>query len=154
PPGNAAFWVGGMGGPGTSLPYGIRRQSTSFLGNSTVDSNLSTVPGYRAGKILNWSFLLDDMTFLSDGPNAGLPCPPAGVVQREDRYSWAYFMRVPDVTNLTLVDMNIVVYSGRTPAIAATGAMQGEQTFVAVFDTSLNAVRLTWPAGSPPPNLK
>jgi hypothetical protein len=172
PPTSPSFWVGGMDGTvGTGLPYGIRRQSTSFLNNSNAaggDPALSigilagpfgplTGPAYRTNKILSWSFLLDDMTFLSDGISSGLPCPPPGIgaVQREDRYSWAYFYR-PQIAagSVTQTDLNVVVYNGRTPGFSVTGAPLGEQPFVALFDTNLNLIRLTWTAGSAPPNVR
>jgi prepilin-type N-terminal cleavage/methylation domain-containing protein len=173
-----AYWVGGMDGvttnPGIPLlpvipPPGIRRQSVTFLNNATApgpgvpgqtDTSLLAA-GYRTSKLLSWSFLLDDMTFLSDGGSAGLPCLPGGIVQRDDRYSWAYLFRpgqmitgagnkiVPDPLH---IDVNIVVYSGRTLAATATGAL--EQTFLALFDSNTNTVRLTWTAGSPAPNIR
>jgi hypothetical protein len=179
PPTSPSFWVGGMDGVtvnpnfGAAPPYGIRRQSTSFLNNSSAggDPALSTGilvgpfgpltgPAYRTNKILSWSFLLDDMTFLSDGISSGLPCPPPGIgaVQREDRYSWAYFYRPPQIATGSVVDaqidLNVVVYNGRTPGFSATGAPLGEQTFLALFDTNSNPnrIRLTW--GSAPPNVR
>lgn len=71
-----------------------------------------------------WCTLTDDITFsvgkrLPPDPSpepadAGLPSLSTGTVQRENRYTWAWLARLPNITDPTQVDINVVVYSGRS----------------------------------------
>jgi hypothetical protein len=79
---------------------------------------------------IRWFSLLDDIEF----DNNGLPTGTAPVL-REDRYTWAYMFRMPNVANTTQVEMSIVAYSGR-PQLA------GEATFKASWSRAGNSVTL------------
>ena len=89
-------------GPAYLAP-GIPRRGVSFVANDPQPS----LALYR------WFTLPDDMNFIRDGPGTGWPCPPGGVVEREGRYSWAYLLCRPRFRERSLVDVSVVVYSGR-----------------------------------------
>src|SRR5207249_5181661 len=68
-----------------------------------------------------WFTLLDDLSFLENG----VPDTSSGFVQREGRYSWAYLCRMRKYTPAAsappyytvppaIIDLNVVVYSGRS----------------------------------------
>jgi hypothetical protein len=168
PPASAAgpAWVGNMDGltpgPGGAVPPpGVRRINFQFLSNANYDAMLTT-PAYKTQKTLRWCALLDDMTFLSDASQAGstylgLPCPPSGstlpgafIVQRDDRYTWAYLLRLPSTSSaFNQVDLSVVVYSGRSFA-----AINQEHPFPAAFDPNNSIITLSWGAANAPPSLK
>src|SRR5262249_19870893 len=119
------------------------------------DAMLATA-AYKTQKTLRWCALLDDITFISDASQAGstylgLPCPPSGAVQRDDRYTWAYLLRPPSnkLADFGTTDLNIVVYSGRSFA-----GISQEHPFPATFDPVNNIITLSWGAANAPPSLK
>jgi hypothetical protein len=163
------------GNPGTTLPsratnpgpsypvyvdpIGTYNYSGSLLG-TWVGRNLPTDPatvprvsswpatgpyGSFAGAI-KWCCLLDDITFGT--PLDGTPHPSgAALIQRNERYSWAYLLRMPSVTAAPpIVDMSVVVYNGRQ--LQSSGGVADEAAYSAVL-TAPNLISLTW-AGQKP----
>lgn len=101
---------------------------------------------------LRWFTLTDDLTFQKDGPYIGLACNnpgPSGVVQRQGRYSWSYLLRRSRSADKSVVDLTVVVYSGRglqqnynTPQASLNF---GETAYGSVaFDTTTNVVSVYW----------
>jgi hypothetical protein len=120
------------------------RQTLRFLNDTQVDPGLA-VAAYRSTQILRWCTLLDDMAF----SESGVPVTPAGVPSPlyEGRYSWAYLLRAPVAAQSTQaqgVNLSVVVYSGRQPALTNGGGLVGESAYVAVFDPSKPYVTVTW----------
>jgi hypothetical protein len=95
---------------------------------------------------IKWSCLLDDMTF--GAPLDGTPHPSGlAQIQRNERYSWAYMLRMPSVTvTPPIVDMSVVVYNGRQ--LQSSGGVSDETAYSAVL-TAPNLISLTW-AGQKP----
>jgi hypothetical protein len=79
---------------------GIQRTSVSFV---------STFTDY-----LKWFRLLDDISF----GNNGLPVTQSGFIEREGRYTWAYLLQRPNWQDPSIVNAQVVVYSGRSSAVA------------------------------------
>jgi len=104
----------------TGQPLGgiIPRRSCRFLNDSQLDPRLSpaTTPApaidlaYQSRQIARWFSLLDDINFGEDGT----PDLSAIVVQRRGQYSWAYMCYMPSAASSNIVDMSVVVYSGRS----------------------------------------
>jgi hypothetical protein len=76
----------------------------------------------------------DDMTFRD-----GLPSDP---VELEGRYTWMYLLKRKDVAKTSVVDMTVIVSSGRPFQRKGAGLM-GETSFAAVFDPASNFVKVT-----------
>jgi hypothetical protein len=92
---------------------------------------------------LQWFTLLDDINFNKDG----IPSVPAGFVERNASFSWAYLLRRPRQGVPAMVEMWVVVYQQRPLALNAT--LTGEETaYAATTTTGTNVVTLT---GNPPP---
>jgi hypothetical protein len=100
---------------------------------------------------LRWFTLLDDITFA----DTGVPAMPAGQVQREGRYSWAYLLRRPRASVASVVDLTVVVYSQR-PLQLTTAAFQpvGETAYAAVGARGSKVVTLAVGAGQRQPDLR
>jgi hypothetical protein len=88
-------------------------------------------PNAPVQSILRWCTSMDDITF-SAGKNppqeladAGTPALSAGGVQRENRYTWAWLLRRPNATDPSQVDINVVVYSGRSSTTLGETAYPG-----------------------------
>jgi hypothetical protein len=58
---------------------------------------------------LRWFSLHDELEFTEDG----VPRRIGPEVQREPHYTWAYLLRRPDASVTSVVDVTVVVYSGR-----------------------------------------
>jgi hypothetical protein len=106
-----------------------------------------------------WFCLPDDITFLENGMpdvvNTG------GHVERGLRYSYAYLLTRPQPTQDTLVQLTVVVYSGRPnsgpltlePSYAATNYIGG--IFMPPNPPSPNSVMVSWtPPLQTAPNIK
>jgi hypothetical protein len=111
--------VGNVPPPGP--PFGgyssIPRQPISALLSSATTSILTASTSVQA--LDRWTTLTDDITFsigksLTEPADASLPALSTGAVQRENRYTWAWMARLPNVNEPTQVDLQIVVYSGRS----------------------------------------
>lgn len=108
--------IGNIVNPGTPLGQ-IPRVTPGFTSNPNPP--LQTALAYR------WFSHLDDMDFhkddniLPDGTVvwlSGTPVKdPSDHIQREGRYSWAYLVKRPRNADKALVELTVVVYSGRSP---------------------------------------
>jgi Prokaryotic N-terminal methylation motif len=139
---NAGF----TGPPASNLvyvdPYGqglgkvggvIPRVSPSFVGASTQLAD-------------RWFSLPDDIKFSENGtPDTS---STGGIVDRGRRYSYAYLLRQLQPAPNSLVQLYVVVYSGRP-----TGVLTLEPTYAAVGAAGTNSLVLTWGA-QPTPNVK
>jgi len=152
---NVPYWtVGNIPLPGTgptpNFPFG---------GFSTVPrlplSGLLASPS--ASQWLDrWCTLSDDITFQENGT----PSLSTGTVQRENRYTWAWLLRRPKANDGTVVDVSVVVYSGRgltslgeTPVLYGLDPLLNPTQFVK-FDTTQKFVDIAWPAGSTKPSIR
>jgi hypothetical protein len=124
---------------GTALP----RQTLLFLNDQNVangwgDPSLGAggIP-YRNAQVMRWCTLLDDQTSWGDN---GVPSP----VQFEGRYSWAYLVRMRQAATPTVVDLSVVVYSGRQQQLTAGGTPMGENAYQAIFTAGSTLVTVTW----------
>jgi len=91
----------------------------------------------------SWSWFAnqDDMTFV-DG------IPPTAL-EREGRYTWMYLLKRKDVAKTTVVDLTVVVSSGRPFQVLGAG-LAGETTFGSViFDPATSLVKVPF-TGTPP----
>ena len=157
-------WMAGQK-PGTTPGPVPQRVTFAPFSVSTpplpTEDPMFRVPGqYRTQQLLRWTTFLDDMSFPRDDPNGipvGRPCiPPPGLpvipVDRTPKYSWAYVCRIPTIVSLTapppIVDLTVVIYSGRALDTAGTG----EKAYTATFNPG-NVVTLTWGAGQPAPDV-
>ena len=134
---------------GAALPFGssgVARRSVSY-----VVSNPRPTAAIR-----RWFTLQDDMNFLRDGPATGLPCLPGGVVERENRYSWAYLLRRPRLQDRSVVEMSIVVYSGRPASPAGEVVYAGAPGNPVRLVADASSVIVTWnpAAGEEPPPVR
>ncbi len=147
-PNNYRDYVGGL------QDHRIRRVQPAFIINT---------PGAAAqvrATLQSYS-LLDDLTF---GPN-GTPVDGsgrvtgttgAGPVLREGRYSWALMFKRPKLATQSVVDMTVVVYSGRPMQLSSGMAVQfGEGAYEGRDGVEGgNTVTTTWPAARERPNIK
>jgi hypothetical protein len=133
------------------------RFTITFIDANTFSLNGSTGNGAYAGGGLwqyavedqatawriSWFTLLDDIEFENNGiPAPGNASAPSTIF-REDRYTWAYLLRMGDVTNPSFVDLTIVVYSGRTQ-------LSGEKSFPANWSAGGDVVTLSFSGADKP----
>jgi hypothetical protein len=124
------------------LPSGIPRRTVSWLPLGVDNPSLT-----------RWCTLLDDMTFDFDGPNAGAPnISNSGSIQRQGRYSWAWFCRMPQATQPSVVELCVLVFSGRS--LNFTGLDTMEQSYAAVFSPTDNVVSITLAPGQDRPFIR
>jgi hypothetical protein len=92
---------------------------------------------------LRWCTLLDDLNFNSDGAYMGqTQDPPAwvggiGTVQRNLRYSYAWFMRMPRSGSPNVVDLSALVFAGRSLDLVGFGTQEtviAGATFVPTYN--------------------
>lgn len=83
---------------------GFARVSTTQAGIPLKSSDVGTGIGFR------WLALLDDLTFENNGVSA---LGSTGQIERDARYSWGYLCRMPLFSNTQIVNLSVVVYSGR-----------------------------------------
>ncbi len=118
---------------------GIPRRSVAHL--ETLDD-----PWQKYQLTLRSFVLQDDMKFHQSRQNAGLPCPPDGLVERYGQFSWAYLLRRPRTAEESVVDMEVVVYSGRNLQLPL-----GESVYWGVsFDPSTTLVQVDYSGGEKP----
>ena len=104
-------------------------------------------PLVQSGEIFRLFSVLDDMDFQRDGTQAGAPTNP---VEREGRYTWAYMLRRPRYYDSAVVDVAVVVYSGRSLQLPI-----GEYPASAIrFDPATNIVNLPYDPTNKPPMRK
>src|SRR5262245_9330084 len=126
--GNHQFWVGGQN---TCMP----RCSLDVLANN---------PAYRDYLIKNYFTALDDINFGKNG------LAETSAVQREGRYSWGFVLRRPRASDVTPVEVTVVVFSGRSLDLSTSGSLQplGETAYQATFFQGNRSASLYWAAGS------
>jgi prepilin-type N-terminal cleavage/methylation domain-containing protein len=169
-PPTAGFQYAAQNGTGIPIfidPNGVNSGAGSSLGASTnptpatpgiwrlspsaaVMPALIPEPGPTTAPLAARYFtLLDDMTFYTNGQ----PDTSSGVIPRGDRYTWAYLLhRSPPSSSTGVVDLQIVVYAGRSTALPSveTTYAATNPTFVGPAPTQQTQVILTHPAGQPP----
>jgi prepilin-type N-terminal cleavage/methylation domain-containing protein len=126
-------------------PFGYLVNPTP-IGASPVSPGIARVrPVYATTPSLaaRWFGLTDDLTFAPDATPAG------GVVQRGGRYTWTYLLRRPRANTPSVVEMTIVVYSGRD---TQTGT--GEQVYSVVGVRGESMLQLTYTTGQGKPALR
>jgi len=133
-PPNANFPFGGF----SSIPrLPLSGLATASLPNQWLD---------------RWCTLSDDITFNEDGT----PSTTTGAIQRENRYTWAWLLRRPKANDSTVVDVTVVVYSGRsltslgeTPFVAGINPYTGNATNFVWFDPSSKFVDIAYSGTKP-----
>jgi prepilin-type N-terminal cleavage/methylation domain-containing protein len=124
---------------------GMPRTTLRFVNDPTFgDANF---PADRNAQIMRWFTLLDDQVSWGDN---GVPNP----VNFEQRYSWAYLVRAPVAAsgNVTIapapvIDVTVVVYSGRQQALNSAGMPMGENPYQANFTAGSTIVQVSWTPG-------
>ena len=110
--------------------------------------------------ILRWCSVQDDLYFVNDGAYQGLASdPPAFVpgggfgVQRFTRYTYAWLLRMPRSGAPNVIDVSVLVFSGRSLDFVGFGTQETE--FPAVFNPQTNTVALYPTTGTTePPSLR
>src|SRR5262249_8785241 len=109
--GGAYRWVGFD--PSTALPWNpLAQPAPPHVSGLLPRLPLSVLwtAGASNQSLARWCPLSDDITFNEDGT----PSSSTGAVQRENRYTWAWLLRRPKANDATVVDVTVVVYSGRS----------------------------------------
>lgn len=160
-PNNLRDWVAGrIGNPPNR---GIERVMPSYV--------LATIPNPPGPnrpptaqeivqRILPTFSLLDDITFGPDGvpvdANGNRTAQGVGTVQREGRYSWALLFKRPKTATPSVVDLSVVVYSGRPLQLLGTlGLPFGENEYEAEGgNVGGNTLIVKWNQSQEKPNIK
>jgi hypothetical protein len=119
---------------GPSYPVYADPVGAQLLGATTIGGQLPRVaPSYytQPSDIQRWFTLLDDINFgpngIPSGPLLSAGPPPQVVVGREDRYTWAYMLRQPNVTlpvvTNNVTTLSVVAYSGRSQSVLGEQAL-------------------------------
>jgi prepilin-type N-terminal cleavage/methylation domain-containing protein len=135
-------------------PFGIPRTNITYKVNRAgtwVDTPLDSQHAYE------WFSLLDDLTYLSPASNPayGVPTnnPQTDPVQREGRYTWAYMLQRPRLTDPEVVSVTVVVYNARSQQVPLEPA--GNVFTKVVFDRSVTQVLVPYAyAGKAKPNIR
>ncbi len=77
-------------------------------GNSPAGTGGTELTGIQ--RILKQTSLLDDVTF----DETGRPKTSSGIIERQGRYTWAYLVQRPNNSIREVVNVSVVVYSGRS----------------------------------------
>jgi hypothetical protein len=102
-------------------------------------------PSYApsAQLLARWFSLPDDLSFDPDATPAG------GLVRRAGRYTWAYLLRRPRANTPSVVDLSVVVYSGRDTQLGG-----GEVAYSATGSKGDGNLTLTYTAAQGKPALR
>jgi hypothetical protein len=122
-------WVG-------NVPNAIRRLNCSWINGSDGRLYPNLDPKYR----LNSFLLQDDMLFDSNGVAITDGGNGLGTLKRSARYSAAYMLRRPRTADPSVVDITVVIYSGR--GVYDTAGDAGE-IVVSATATGTSSVNLT-----------
>jgi hypothetical protein len=128
------------------LPGGIPRQTVSWL---TPSGDFS--PQYQT--TINGFSVQDDIKFITQGSHQGLPTrnPNWDVVERSGKFSWAYLLTRPMTADPTVVDLAVVVYSGRLVQYP----LQETPYFPVTFNPNSPLVHVPWdPATQEKPPIR
>lgn len=107
--------------------------------------------------LLRWCTVQDDINFVSDGDFPGqaqeFPVYAGGLsnVQRNLRYSFAWMMRMPRAGSPSVVDVSVLVFSGRS--IDLVGLETQERLYDATFVPALNQINIA-PVNGEPASLR
>jgi hypothetical protein len=147
-------------GPGYPVyvdPIGVNLASTSLPGLPGFQIPRVTVSGIATlADAYRWFSLQDDLTFNSGDPTPGSAYLLGGsTVEREGRYTWAYLLRRPKYGINSMVDLTVVVYSGRPQQLplgeTAFAPNTGKSWTNGInFDPSTNKVNLPYTGVKPP----
>jgi type II secretory pathway pseudopilin PulG len=109
---------------------------------------------------IKWCTLLDDITF-GDGsaanPFDGTPHPfGALLIQRDERYSWAYLLTMPSLTSPSTIYVTVVVYKNRRLQVGSGVGLDDEILFPPgqVTLTAPNTISLSWGAAQTKPTIR
>jgi hypothetical protein len=132
-----------LGGPAWNLPgplttgpgYPVYVDPIGFLAGSNSIGNL--IPGIprvspsfitSVPQCFRWFSLADDLTFAQNGT---VSVSSSNLLEREDRYTWAYMMHLVDASKVqtgtwlpSYVNCTIVVYSGRPQSVVNENVYQ------------------------------
>jgi hypothetical protein len=92
--------------------------------------------------------MLDGITFFRGDAAAGANATPdttQGSVLRDGRYTWAWLLRRPQAFSDNVIDMSVILYSGRP-----TTTLTGEVTCNAAGTAGTTSVAMTFAAGARP----
>ena len=139
--GAASTWVGGF-------PNGIRRCPSTRLEGYAGPNRVAFTHA--------WFTSLDDLAFVSDGPQMGVPADDQGqpaaasgaAVQRDGRYSWAAVLRRPQ-WGQPVTEVSIVVYSGRSTNLNAGNFAPAGETPLAAAVTAANVITVSYAGAAP-----
>jgi hypothetical protein len=92
-----------------------------------------------------WFSLPDDLTYFENGA----PDTKSGMVQPGRRYSYAYLLRRPQAFSDQMVELYVVVYSGRP-----TDVLTVEPTYKSTGAAGGNRVTLSWTVPQTAPGVK
>jgi hypothetical protein len=135
-------WQNWVGGDFTMAL--IPRVTGAWLQNSPP--TLTAPPNAQA--ILRWCSVQDDLYFVNDGPYQGLASDPpswaqgGGLgVQRNLLCSYAWMLRMPRAGAPNVVDVSVLVFSGRSLDLVGFGTQETE--YPAVFPPNANGTGVT-----------
>jgi hypothetical protein len=131
------LFVDGFGSLVNPNPIGGSLQATPGIPRVRPDY-ASTFP-----LTARWFSLTDDLAFEPNATPTGVP------VQRSGRYTWAYLLRRPRASNVSVVDLTIVVYAGRDTQLGS-----GETTYSATGRKGDSGVTLTYTTAQGKPSLR
>jgi hypothetical protein len=115
----------------------------NYLGFSRVIPSIQATNQKLVGPL--WFTLPDDITFgVNAVPQVDAVTSGVNLIDRGGRYTWAYWLRCPQWNVPQVVDMSIVVYSGRS-----TQALSGEVVYPATGTAGTNIVTLNWTTQKP-----
>ena len=104
--------------------------------------------------VFPWFMLLDELVFDTANATDPLAGPPwgtpkqlvAGVVERDPRYSWAYLVQRPRSADPSVVEMAVVVYSGRP--LSLTNTLSLSETLYSGYNNALPLPEVAYDAAS------
>jgi hypothetical protein len=144
-------------GPGKPLGGLIPRKSCRFLNDPAVDPNLNPPPlglgpAWSNRQTARWFSLLDDINYADNA----VPDMSAGIVQRQGRYSWSYLCYMPSASNSNVVDLSVVVYSGRSLQLNGQLLPSGETAYKTASPAfpQPNVISLTYTAFDTKPTIR
>ncbi|MBX9678458.1 MAG: prepilin-type N-terminal cleavage/methylation domain-containing protein [Gemmataceae bacterium] len=91
---------------------------------------------------LRWFAINDDVIF---DPDTALPKPNASSFDRDTRFTYAYLMQRPRLSDASLVEMSVLVFN-RRPITLRGDLTPAENAYPASYDTSKNMVTLDFSA--------
>jgi hypothetical protein len=105
---------------------------------------------------LNWCTVQDDIQFVTDRTYQGLAFDPTSTqpyIYRNLNYSYAWMLRMPRAGAPNVVNVSVLVFSGRSLDLVGFGTQ--EQAYTAVFNAPANTVAIYPAAGATePPSLR